>query len=201
MKKFLFFFPLLLLFGFEVTNHDLTRKEKKFALSYLEDTRNDLVKTVAGLTEVQFNFKAAPDRWSIKECIQHIAIAETNIRHMLDSVLSQPMNPEKKSEIKITDDQLIKMMTDRSKKFQAPETFQPFKSTFVTANDALNDFKINREKLIRFVKSSKIDMRNHISPSPAGMMDAYQMVLTIAAHSNRHTQQIAEVKADPAFPK
>jgi len=38
--------------------------------------------------------------------------------------------------------------------------------------------------------------------SPLGkQLDAYQWVLFIAAHSERHTKQIDEVKADPHFPK
>ncbi|HUR10469.1 MAG TPA: DinB family protein [Flavitalea sp.] len=201
MKKFLTVLPLVLLLGFAGTKNELTKKEKKFAVSYLEDTRDDVINTVAGLTEDQFNYKPSAERWSVKECLQHIALAETNIRQMLDGALNQPANPEKKSEVKMTDEQLIKMMTDRSNKFQAPESFQPQKSTFETATDALNNFKMNREKLIKFVKNTKMDLRNHIATTPGGMADAYQLVLMIAAHSNRHTQQIAEVKADPGFPK
>jgi len=32
-------------------------------------------------------------------------------------------------------------------------------------------------------------------------LDAYEFVLLIAAHSERHTKQILEVKADPNYPK
>jgi hypothetical protein len=45
------------------------------------------------------------------------------------------------------------------------------------------------------------DMRNHVINFPLGMMDAYQLVLLMSAHTNRHTQQIKEVMADPNFPK
>lgn len=97
---------------------------------------------------------------------------------------------------------MIKTMTDRTNKFKAPEIFEPGKSTFTTATDAINNFKMNREKLIKFVKNTKLDLRSHISPVPGGaLMDSYQLVLAIGAHSSRHTQQIAEVKADPNFPK
>jgi hypothetical protein len=34
-----------------------------------------------------------------------------------------------------------------------------------------------------------------------GPLDAYQWILLISAHSERHTKQIEEVKADPNFPK
>jgi hypothetical protein len=31
-------------------------------------------------------------------------------------------------------------------------------------------------------------------------MDAYQWLLLLAAHTERHTAQIEEIKADPKFP-
>jgi len=34
-----------------------------------------------------------------------------------------------------------------------------------------------------------------------GKIDAYERILFVAAHSERHTKQLLEVKADPKFPK
>ena len=58
-----------------------------------------------------------------------------------------------------------------------------------------------RGKLIDYVKNTDADLRNHVAILPFGSFDCYQMILFIAAHSNRHTQQIEEVKADANFPK
>jgi len=44
-------------------------------------------------------------------------------------------------------------------------------------------------------------LRDHVTDSPMGKLDGYEFVLLIAAHSERHTKQINEVKADPNFPK
>lgn len=33
------------------------------------------------------------------------------------------------------------------------------------------------------------------------IVDAYQLILLISAHTNRHVQQINDVKADAGFPK
>ena len=42
----------------------------------------------------------------------------------------------------------------------------------------------------------------HAAESPLGKnLDPYQWLLFIAAHSERHTKQMLEVKADPNFPK
>ena len=37
------------------------------------------------------------------------------------------------------------------------------------------------------------DLRVHIMSGPTGEMDAYQILLVIAAHTGRHVQQINEV--------
>jgi len=34
-----------------------------------------------------------------------------------------------------------------------------------------------------------------------GMLDAYQWILLLSGHTERHTLQILEVKADPKYPK
>ena len=48
---------------------------------------------------------------------------------------------------------------------------------------------------------STAGLRAHQADSPLGKLDGYEWVLLIAAHSDRHTKQMMEVKADPNFPK
>src|SRR5438552_19117656 len=109
---------LLVITGLAGTLKDtsLSEKERKTATSLLKDTKADVLKSVKGLSDAQLNFKAAPDRWSVKECMYHIAISEKNLWDMLEGSMKTAANPEKRSEIKVTDDQLIKMMEDRSNK-------------------------------------------------------------------------------------
>ena len=78
---------------------------------------------------------------------------------------------------------------------------EPQNTPFQSLDDALNSFKNDRAKLIGYIKATNDDLRNHVATLPFASFDTYQMILFIGAHSNRHTQQIAEVKADPNFPK
>lgn len=201
MKKFLLLLPLMALLSFDLVKTGLTKKEKRFAINYLTETRDYLVTTVNGLTDAQFNYKSSPDRWSIKECLQHIAAAEEGLWKACEGSLQAAAAPEKRSEIKVTDEDLIKRITDRSQKAKAPEMLQPDKSPYATPEAALKAFESNRNKLIKFMRQTKDDMRNHIWASPLGTMDTYQVVLLISAHSSRHTQQIIELKNDAGFPK
>jgi len=201
MKKLLLLFPLAFLLSFSVSDTTLTKKERKFAKVHLKDTKKDLLKTVNGLSVAQLTFKADSSKWSVEDCVKHIAMAEMGLWKMTQDGLSQPANPEKRSEIKATDEQLIKSVQDRSAKFQAAEPMQPKNTPFKSMEEATNSFKENRNKLIKYIDDTQEDLRNHVINFPLGMMDAYQVVLLISAHSNRHTQQIKEVMADPNFPK
>ena len=202
MKRLLYLLPFLAMAAFVIPPATLSKKERKFAKDYLKDTKKDLVKSVSTLSEAQRKFKTAPDRWSVEECVMHIAIAEKGLWQMAEQALNAPANPEKRAEIKTTDEQWMTVITDRSKKFKAPETIQPQNSGFKSMEEALASFKETRDKIINYVNNTKEDMRNHVVTSfPVGLLDSYQMTLFIGAHSNRHTQQLKEVMADPNFPK
>jgi hypothetical protein len=137
----------------------------------------------------------------VEDCLKHIAMAEMGIWKSVTDGLFQAPNPEKRAEIKMTDEQVITGVQDRSSKLQAPESLQPKNTTFKSAAEALTFFKENRNKLISYIDDTQEDMRNHVINFPTGLMDAYQLVLFISAHSSRHTLQIKEIIADPNFPK
>ncbi len=61
----------------------VTQAEKDKALQYLETTKKNVLEATKGLSEAQWNFKPAPDRWSVAQTVEHIAAAEDFIRGML----------------------------------------------------------------------------------------------------------------------
>jgi hypothetical protein len=203
MRNLFLFVAVLGLAAFTMPSNPISieKKERKFAKDFLKTSKSDLLKSVKGLSEAQLKFKTAPDRWSVEECLKHIAATEMALRQMLDNNLKQPATPEKRAEVKVKDEDLIKMVESREKKVQTSEQFKPENIPFKTADEALASFKENRDKLIDYVKSSKDDLRNHLYELPFGKIDGYQMVLFIPAHTNRHAQQIKEVMNDPNFPK
>lgn len=183
-----------------IKDNTISNSERKYALSLMKDTYKEAVNATKGLSEAQLNFKTAPDKWSVKDCIYHIAAIEKMLWGMFEEAMKAPANPEKRSEIKVTDEQVVHMIEDRSLKVQAPEAAQPKNTGYSSLNEALTDFKKTRGEHIKYMKTSTADMRNHVVQTPLGWIDCYQLYLFIAAHCNRHTQQMNEVKKDPAFP-
>lgn len=178
---------------------EVTPAEKEKAVQYLESTKKGVIEATKGLSEAQWNFKAGPDRWSIAQVMEHIALAEDYILQMdTEKVMMAPAVPGR--DLKKTDDGVMAMIPDRSHKLQAPEPLVPG-NHFGTPDASVKHFLESRAKTEEFVKTTP-GLRDHAVDSPMGVkLDAYEFVLLIAAHSERHTKQILEVKADPNYPK
>jgi hypothetical protein len=181
---------------------DITQTEKDRALAYLEQTKKGVLDATAGLSETQWNFKPGPDRWSVAEIMEHLAAAEDMLRGMVqEQVMKTPAIPARDpAELKKIDDSVIAMVPDRSHKAQAPEPLKPT-NRFGSPEEAEKHFLESRATTEDYLKKTH-DLRAHAVDSPLGMqMDGYEWVLLVAAHSERHTKQMLEVKADPTFPK
>src|SRR5258705_3051561 len=181
-------------------SQEATQADKDKALAYLESTKKGVLDATKGLSEAQWNFKPASDKWSVAECVEHIAAAEDLIRGMdMDKVMKARAGPGRDT-AKI-DAGIMAMIPDRSHKAQAPDELKRT-NRFGSPEGSLKHFVESRTTTENFLKDTP-DLRAHAVDSPMGgpKVDAYEWVLFVAAHSQRHTKQIEEVKADPNFPK
>lgn len=200
MKK-LFLIGLFATIFFAV-QAQLTKSERKMVTKHLQSTLKTLQKTVKGLTDEQMNFKPGEGQWSIKECVYHLALSETNLWAWMQGLVAAPANPEKRSEVKMTDEQLIAAIGSRAQKVKTFETFEPKNAKWANVSEAMTFIKTERGKHIAFMKTTDSDFRNHLtSESPMGTIDAFQVVLLMSEHVVRHSKQIQEIKDNAAFPK
>jgi hypothetical protein len=133
--------------------------------------------------------------------MEHLAAAEDMIRGLAqEQVMKTPVVPVRDvEETKKADDAVLAMVPDRSHKAQAPEPLQPT-NRFGSPVAAQKHFVESRAVTEEYLKNAN-GLRAHLGDSPMGKLDGYEFVLLIAAHSERHTKQMLEVKADPNFPK
>jgi DinB superfamily len=188
--------------GATVTQPTLTPDERTAALKSLQATHDAFLQSISGLSEKQWRFKPAPDRWSIAEVSEHIAVSEGMILQLVqEKIMTGPATPDKRAEVKVTDAQILTLIPDRTHKVQAPDFLKPT-GRFATREYTVKAFEDARKTTMDYVRTTNDDLRDHFAPHPMlGMMDAYQYILLISAHSARHTKQIEEVKADPGYPK
>jgi uncharacterized damage-inducible protein DinB len=180
----------------------LTPEEREAALKQLQATHDAFLQSISGLSEKQWRFKPAPDRWSVAEVSEHITVAESGIFGVIQQkVMTSPAAPEKRSEVAGKDEMVLKNVPDRSHKAQAPEFLKPT-NRWANREELVKAFEGSRKATEDYVKTTNDDLRDHFMAHPVlGPMDGYQWILLISAHSERHTKQILEVKADPNFPK
>lgn len=177
----------------------LSESDKQEALRQLERTQEGLHKATGRLSEEQWKFKPGPDRWSVAEIFEHIVLVEDWLRENTSKQVMQapPGNPDR--DYKSVDKLVLTAIADRSRKAQAPQEVQP--TGRWSYSEALAGFTKSRAQTMGFLGGTA-GLRDHVADSPLGQpLDAYQWVLFISAHCERHTKQILEVKADPNFPR
>lgn len=198
MKKILLLACALVCFSSTSFGQALTAADREKGVKYLEQTRDAVVAATKGLSEAQWKFKAAPDKWSVAETLEHIALGEDYLFGFEKSkVMTSPPGPADRDIAKI-DALVLAMVPDRSTKRQAPPELVP--TGRWTPEQALDHFLKSRAVTIDYMKTTA-DLREHVADSPLGKLDGYEWLLFIGAHSERHTKQIMEVKADAGFPK
>ena len=200
MRKLFFILGLPLIFSFVVTNTELTKKEREDAAIYFKETQKEVANEIKGMSENQLKWKPVDSVWSITDCVEHIALSEKNLFDWAMGTLKTEANPAKRAELKRSDEEIKKMITDRSFRVKTREGFIPT-GQFGDAKQTLKVFDERREALIKYVKETKDDLRNHIAESPLGLVDTYQLLIFLSAHTKRHTLQIEELKANLNFPK
>lgn len=177
------------------------QKDKAFLNAYFQQTYDALARSVSGLSAEQLNYKPTPQEWSINQCLEHIVLTERMLFTEAQKNLQAPASPKRRKDVKITDQEVINAISDRSHKAKAPESLIGA-GKYSDPAQALEELKSDRKAVAAFVETSSLDdMRNHISDTPFGATDGYHGFLYIAGHTARHTGQIEALKADAGFPK
>jgi len=172
---------------------------------YIQQCENGVIGATKVLTTAQWNFKPAPDRWSIAEIVEHMVMAQELILGPVREQLAKAP-PVAERDSKIVDSIVINQLPDRTSKFKAPDALQP--TGRWKPAESLDRLVRNDAELTRYLETTP-DLRRHAIAAPPlkaisngayESMDGYQWILTAAAHIERHTKQILEVIADPRFP-
>ncbi len=178
----------------------LTQAERDSLTKHLQQTWQAFLESISGLSEAQWTFRAGPDRWSIAEVAEHIAVSETTLLQLVtDQIMKGPAVPRNPDAV--SDEKLLAALLDRTSKFQAPEVLKPTNRWGTRYASLMKDFIAAREKTVAYVKTTTDDLHGHAGPHPVfKMLDGYQWLVLLSGHSARHTAQIQEVKTSAGYP-
>jgi hypothetical protein len=176
----------------------MSAKDREHLLVHFEMTTQMVAEQVRGLSPAQLEYKASPDRWSIREVVSHLAVAEPDYwRGVQKSVNAAPDMNHKKSVN--TDADIMWYGIDRVVHTKTGGGHEKV-DTYKDLNEALGKFQALRATMIEYIKTTNDDLRAHSVGDGAEVIDCWQWMLEISTHSERHIQQIREIKNDPNFP-
>jgi hypothetical protein len=174
--------------------------ERKLVLDQLASSEARLLDLVAGLTQQQWSFREAPERWSIAENIEHVIVLENFITQTIARVLEGPAQPEKIILAAGKESLVFGVANSRSVKIKAREAARPV-GRWPDQAELISELRKTRARTIAFATETQSDLRNHFFPHVAfGDLDCYQWLVVLGQHGFRHALQIEEIKADAMYP-
>jgi uncharacterized damage-inducible protein DinB len=156
---------------------------------------------VSNLSEAQANFRPDEDRWTIAEIVEHVSIVNDGFLRLTHKLLkeaeSAPRSP--RDDLNLGHTSLDENGQQREP-FQAPERVRP--KGGVSVEDSLAKMRM---ALAGFAdiqpRIEAVDLSEQMFPHPAlGPFNAYQWMILLGEHEDRHRGQIERLKATAGFP-
>jgi len=173
----------------------LTRLERQRLVAHLEMTESWLVDEVSGLSPAQLQFQPGPGAWNILEVVEHLLVAEPIYWQDLRKAMKAPPGSQTRSG---TDADVLWYGIDRTQRQKALAA-EESKGQLRDLRAGLDAFRKLQAQMLHYARTTEDDLRGHVVERERS--DAYQWLLLISTHRQRHILQIREIKADPKFPK
>jgi len=180
---------------------NMTAEDRAKVIKLLNESHQQTLDLMAGLSDEQLKFKSAPEKWSVLEVAEHISMAEGLLFGAVEGALAAKQNPEWETKTKGKTEFLERVMVSRDRKASAPESIVP--TGKLTRDEVIAKLKEGRAKTLKFAEETKLPLKAHTLDHPFPVfntLNAYQWLIYIPLHNIRHNKQIEEVKSNPGFP-
>jgi hypothetical protein len=165
-----------------------------FAL--LDRSRAALRKAVAAVPSSLRRERPAPDRWSVTEVLEHLALVEARFDSTVGAAISKArtagLESERDARVPLSDE-LRTVLRDRVNRREAPKAVLPTGT-------------VDEQLAWAALEEARVHFRATVSAADGlalgtvtaehhrwGALTIYQWVEVLAGHEARHTEQIAEI--------
>src|SRR5262249_38389114 len=124
----------------------MTPEERTKALQWFEQSRKEFLAAIDGVTERQWTWKPAADRWSIAEVAEHVVLAEASQYAAAKKSVAGSPNPDWEEQTRGKTAILEAVLAGRLGKVQAPEAIVPKEG--ITRAQALERFEKQRKETV-----------------------------------------------------
>lgn len=184
------------------TDAHMTAEERTKVMNWMDESRKEFLAAIDGVTAEQWKWKPAPERWSVGETAEHIVLAEAMLFGNVQKAIASPPNPAWEEKTKGKTEFIERVMAPRLGKATAPDPIVPKGS--LTQAEARETFLKQRAEIEKFAKETQVELKEYTMEHPFPVfntLNAYQWLIYIPLHTERHDKQIAEVKATAGYPK
>lgn len=185
----------------------LSAEERGELLEMIDGSRDRVLALIGGLSDEQWTYKPNPDRWSVAECTEHIVLSQRALLQAAQAALAGEPDPEWHERTNSKNDLLRQLLPNRQPFGRggatAPQEIRP-SGTWDRAR-AIREFYTVQGEVVAFVETLPEDspLKEHTFENPFpifGWLNAYDWLIYIPLHTERHSRQIEEVQADEGYP-
>ncbi len=185
---------------------DYTKISPAEAIREIEQVTVQVKRDFGAFSPTQLNWKPAPDRWSVGECLEHLITSNSLEFGIVEAILagqySKPFLGRVPGYPGMCGRMLINAVSPQTaRKVKTMQVFEPARST-VDADEVVR-FTEHQDRLVEMIrKSERLDINETIIASPATSMIVYSLLdawRLIAAHEVRHLEQARNVAAMDGF--
>jgi len=173
----------------------LSAGQRKLILDRLETSGRDFLARIANLSDAQWQWKPAPDKWSIAEVAEHVTLTEQLLLAKVQEALRSPAQPDWKRKTAGKTKFLLRVVAPRRGRARAPKEVRPSEER--SKAEAVRRFQEVRAGTVRFAQETQAEMnvRTARHPFPVfGDLSAFQWLLYIPTHMDRHVRQMDEIR-------
>jgi uncharacterized damage-inducible protein DinB len=168
-------------------------------LNYLDAERGRLREAVELIPPASRDQSPGPDRWSVAQVLQHLAIIEKRIAMGMTKWIADAraggLGPEIETS-SILNSLPLELIADRSQRRNAPEEVRPRGD--IDAASAWTALEQTRAALrAAILDGDGLALSEVVQPHPVlGPINLYQWALFIGSHETRHTGQVHEIATE-----
>ena len=163
---------------------------------YVDAQRAALLAAAAPLPDARWTERPAPDSWSVSDVFEHLHRVERGSARLIAKLATEARaagHPAEHSQASVMGCLDSAALTDRSRKFTAPERVAPEGGwTREAALAALAASRADLHAGIAAAGGLALQTVRHDHPR-LGDIDLYQWILFIGQHEARHVPQVAEI--------
>ena len=177
----------------------ITDQERDAAIALLTRSRQTFLDAIDGVSDTQARWHSEPERWTILEYVEHIAISDDALIARVEQSLQEEPREETPEERAAREAKILGTPMPRGVN-KAPANLKPT-GRFASLPEATAAFLAARERTLAYARNTQANLRAHFfNHTVLGPLDGYQWLTANARHAELHAGHIREIRATPGYP-